>query len=102
MMAGGMGVDFAQARNFSTQLSRGSENLNAILNRTTNIVNKTSQVYQGRGSEQFQQQFRTLSGKFNNFYDAVQRYAIFVSNMADVNELAENDVARLAQQHLNT
>ena len=93
----------------SAELARAAENLrknvndmNQILSDATTTINNTTSSWESAAAENLRARYTALSGKFGDFYDAINKYAKFLDNTASAYESADKSITSKADELLTS
>lgn len=93
----------------SAELARAAENLRSdvdtmsrVLSEATETINKTTSSWESAAAENLRARYTSLSGRFQDFYDAINKYAKFLDNTASAYESADKKITNKADELLNS
>ena len=93
----------------SAELATAAENLrkyvgdmNQTLGDATTTINRTTSSWESAAAENLRNRYTALSGKFQDFYDAINKYAKFLDNTASAYESADKKITAKADDLLNS
>ncbi len=73
-----------------------------ILSDTTNEVNRTESVFKSSSADALRNQYRSLATKFDDFYAAITKYALFLNQTASSYASANQQTEQKANELLNS
>ena len=96
-----MEVDSVELRNAAAELRKHLNNMKAANDDATQNINSTAGSWESSAAENLRGRYTTLSGKFTDFYDAIDKYATFLDNTAEAYENADKKINQKAEDLLN-
>ena len=97
-----MQVNSAELASAAESLRKNVNDMNQILNDATSTINQTTSSWESAAAENLRSRYTALSGKFADFYDAINKYAKFLDNTASAYESADKKITSKADELLNS
>ena len=97
-----MQVNSAELARAAESLRNGVDKMGRILDDATKTINNTTSSWESAAAENLRSRYTSLSGKFHDFYDAINKYAKFLDNTASAYESAEKKITNKADELLNS
>ncbi len=92
-----------------TGLKEASENMinkvdimKQALSKATNVMSKTEDSFKSESADLLRDKYHSLYSKFNDFYDAITKYATFLSTTATKYEEADKTIKQTADELLTS
>ena len=97
-----MQVNSAELASAAANLRKNVSDMQQILDESTSTINGTAASWESAAAENLRSRYTSLSGKFHDFYDAINKYAKFLDNTASAYESAEKKITNKADELLNS
>lgn len=97
-----MQVNSAELMSAADNLKKAVNTMNNTLNEATTTINQTTSSWESAAAENLRSRYTSLSGKFQDFYDAIEKYAKFLNNTASAYESADKKITAKADDLLNS
>ncbi len=94
-------VNSAELRTSAAKLTRYVTEMSNTLNQATRTINDTANKWQSAAADNLRGRYLSLSGKFNDFFSAITKYAEFLNKTADSYESADQAISKQAEEVLN-
>lgn len=103
-MTNGMLVDYTRIEEIAQTLDKSSANMKSILDRSTELMNtvNTSDTIKSDGAEELYLKYKSLSTKFEAFYNAISEYARFLHEVVRVYNEADKNIGKQANDLLQS
>ena len=103
-MQNGMTIEYARVEEIASSLEKSSTKMKEILNKSTELMNtvNTSDTIQSDGAEQLYLKYKSLSTKFEEFYNAIVEYAKFLHEVVRVYNEADKNIGKQANDLLQS
>ena len=96
-----MEVNSVELRNAAEELRKHLNGMKTANDDATNNINGTAGSWESTAAENLRGRYTSLSGKFEDFYNAVEKYATFLDNTAESYEQADKSIEQKAEYLLN-
>lgn len=96
-----MQVNSTELRNAANSMRTSVNNMQSILDDSTQVINSTASSWESAAAENLRGRYTSLAGKFSDFYDAINKYALFLDNTATSYEAADKQIQQKAEELLN-
>ena len=96
-----MQVNSVELRNAANNLRKNVSDMQATLDEATSTINGTAASWESAAAENLRARYTSLSQKFSDFYDAINKYATFLDNTAQSYEAADKKIEEKANELLN-
>ena len=96
-----MQVNSAELAQAAEDLRKNVNDMQSTLNDATSTIDSTTSSWESAAAENLRNRYTTLSGKFADFYDAINKYAKFLDNTASAYEAADKKITSKADDLLN-
>ncbi len=98
----GMQVNSVDLRNAASNLRKNVTDMRSTLDDSTTTINGTTASWESAAAENLRSRYTSLSAKFTDFYDAINKYAQFLDNTATAYEQADKKIEERANELLNS
>ena len=97
-----MQVNSVELHNAANSLRKNVNDMRTTLDEATSTINGTAASWESDAAENLRARYTSLSGKFTDFYDAINKYATFLDNTAVAYESADKKIEERANELLNS
>ncbi len=97
----GLMMDPAALHERANEMRAKAEAIEADLAQGTQSINATENSYQSGAAENYRARYRSLSGKFPDFKDAIIKYAKFLDDTATAMEEHDKATTQKGDEKLN-
>ena len=97
-----MQVNSVELHNAANSLRKNVNDMRTTLDEATSTINGTAASCESAAAENLRTRYTSLSGKFTDFYDAINKYATFLDNTAVAYESADKKIEERANELLNS
>ena len=97
-----MQVNSVELHNAANSLRKNVNDMRTTLDEATSTINGTAASWESAAAENLRPRYTSLSGKFTDFYDAINKYATFLDNTAVAYESADKKIEERANELLNS
>ena len=96
-----MEVRSEDLRNAANDLRKYLQRMKASNDDATNTINGTAGNWESNAAENLRGRYTNLSRNFDDFYNAIEKYATYLDNTAASYEEADNKIEQKAEDLLN-
>ena len=97
-----MQVNSAELARAAEKLRKNVNDMNLTLNEATNTINNTTSSWESAAAENLRNRYTSLAGKFGDFYEAIEKYAKFLTNTGEAYENADKRITAKVDDLLNS
>ena len=95
-------VNSVELHNAANSLRKNVNDMRTTLDEATSTINGTAASWESDAAENLRTRYTSLSEKFTDFYDAINKYATFLDNTAVAYESADKKIEERANELLNS
>ena len=96
-----MQLNSVELRNAASSLRKNVNDMQSTLDEATSTINGRAASWDCASAEYLRARYTSLSAKFTDFYDAINKYATFLDNTAASYEAADKKIEEKENELLN-
>ena len=91
-----------ELRGYAIDMRNKINSMRESLNHASLDMDRTVNAFEGNAADTFRNQYNSLKPRFDDFYSAMENYAIFLDKVADEYDITNKDIQKKAEEVLNS